>query len=489
VQLRRTRRTAACFAAALTATLGNVTSVGADTPPAPRPVLAGRWDDLDLAALPGDDVARAASADDALARAATQTTLGDPAYDTGNGGADIVAAAAVYQDGVIAVGLATLDNIDPYAYWLAADGFEFRFDTNGNGTADYSLVVTGHDSEAAIFGGVFTASGTQTCLGSQLAFEWRAAGYFAALPASCIASPASVRWIGFQFYFDEVDAVPDFGWSEPITNTSTAPPPPPPPAPPPPQAPRDPNGPVTGYWMLTDAGDVYRFGAAQNHGNAAFAAPATDLEPTPSGNGYWLLGADGSLEAHGDARSLGTVSAGSLRAGERVSAISATRTGNGYWLFTTRGRVFAFGDATHHGDMANVALNGAVIGSAVTPSGNGYWMVASDGGIFSFGDAGFFGSTGAMRLNQPIVGIAPDSDGTGYRLVAADGGIFAFDATFRGSMGSTPLNRPVVGAVAFGDGYLMVAADGGIFSFSTSPFFGSLGGNPPASPVVSVAIR
>ena len=76
----------------------------------------------------------------------------------------------------------------------------------------------------------------------------------------------------------------------------------------------------------------------------------------------------------------------------------------------------------------------------------------------------------------------PDPDGAGYWLVASDGGIFAFDAGFRGSMGGTPLNKPVVGMVAFGDGYLMVANDGGIFNFSDQPFLGSLGANPPASP-------
>jgi hypothetical protein len=54
-------------------------------------------------------------------------------------------------------------------------------------------------------------------------------------------------------------------------------------------------------------------------------------------------------------------------------------------------------------------------------------------------------------------------------------------------MGGAKLNRPIVGMVSFGNGYLMVAADGGIFDFSTKPFLGSLGGSPPAIPIVSVA--
>jgi len=72
--------------------------------------------------------------------------------------------------------------------------------------------------------------------------------------------------------------------------------------------------------------------------------------------------------------------------------------------------------------------------------------VASDGGIFAFGDAQFYGSMGGTPLNKPIVGIASTPDGKGYWEVASDGGIFAFgDAQFYGSMGGTPLNKPIVG--------------------------------------------
>ena len=84
-----------------------------------------------------------------------------------------------------------------------------------------------------------------------------------------------------------------------------------------------------------------------------------------------------------------------------------------------------------------------------TPSGNGYWLVASDGGIYSFGDASFKGSTGATPLNKPIVGMAATPSGNGYWLVASDGGIFSFgDASFKGSTGATPLNKPIVGMAA-----------------------------------------
>ena len=115
-------------------------------------------------------------------------------------------------------------------------------------------------------------------------------------------------------------------------------------------------------------------------------------------------------------------------------------------------------------------------------------MVASDGGIFALGDAVFKGSTGGIRLDAPVMSLAPDPDGVGYWLVASDGGIFAFDAPFVGSLGGIKLNKPVSGMVASGAGYLLVGEDGGIFAFGPGTVFhGSLGNNPPPTPVVAVA--
>jgi hypothetical protein len=255
------------------------------------------------------------------------------------------------------------------------------------------------------------------------------------------------------------------------------------------------DGGRSGYWMLGADGKVYPFGEAKAHGNAPippgagapFMVSAADVEPTPSGNGYWIVDSAGAVYGYGDAGYFGGVSATGLAAGEKVTSLSATPTGKGYWIFTTKGRAITFGDAGHFGDMAKVVLNGPVLDSIPTPSGKGYYMVASDGGIFAFGDARFFGSMGGKPLNAPVPSLVPDPDGTGYWLVASDGGIFAFEALFRGSMGGKPLNRPVTGMVPYGNGYLMVGEDGGIFAFSDKPFAGSLGNNPPAHPIVSVA--
>ncbi len=240
----------------------------------------------------------------------------------------------------------------------------------------------------------------------------------------------------------------------------------------------------SGYWMLGADGSVYGFGGVGDFGGAR--APASAIAARHDGRGYWTVDGAGTVRAFGAATVQGTRPA--LRVGESVTTISATPSGNGYWLFTNRGRAVPYGDARSYGDMSKVALNGPVIASAATADGHGYYMVATDGGIFGFGDAAFHGSMGAAHLNAPVVGIAPTLDGDGYWLVASDGGVFAFGAPFRGSMGSVALNRPINGMVAFGNGYLMVASDGGIFDFSDKPFFGSLAGNPPAHPVVGVAV-
>jgi len=249
----------------------------------------------------------------------------------------------------------------------------------------------------------------------------------------------------------------------------------------------------SGYWMLTADGHVNPFGDAAFFGQPfplAAGVTAVHLEPTPSGAGYWVLDSTGKVRAYGDAVWFGSVGAGTMLPGERAVGLSATPSGAGYWVFTSRGRAVPFGDAGFFGDTAGLPLNRPVIGSVATPTGHGYWIFASDGGIFTFGDAAFFGSTGSLRLNQPVVAMAASPTNGGYWLVGADGGLFAFgDAGFFGSMGGVHLNRPVSAVVPGASGYLMVGQDGGAFSFGDVSFFGSLANHPPATPVVSVALK
>ena len=137
-----------------------------------------------------------------------------------------------------------------------------------------------------------------------------------------------------------------------------------------------------------------------------------------------------------------------------------------------------------------LAATGSTQSFPVGPAARGYWLVGSDGGIFSFGAAGFYGSMGSTPLQRPVVGITPSASRTGYWLVASDGGIFSFGtSSFYGSIpgvGLHPagsgqpnsLNAPIVAMVpsTSGHGYFMIASDGGVFAFGDAHFAGSCPG-------------
>src|SRR5207244_2829073 len=116
------------------------------------------------------------------------------------------------------------------------------------------------------------------------------------------------------------------------------------------------------------------------------------------------------------------------------------------------GKVTASGDATPHGqpDPAGLGPGETVTSLSPTPSGSGYWIFTNRGRAIPFGDAAFYGDMSRTHLNGPVLGSS-----------------------------RTPSAH----------GYLMVGADGGIFDFSSANFLGSLGANPPAHPIVSVAPR
>jgi hypothetical protein len=215
-------------------------------------------------------------------------------------------------------------------------------------------------------------------------------------------------------------------------------------------------------------------------------APVVGIASTPDSGGYWLARSNGSISAHGDAVSYGSMAGTTLVA--PISHLVSTPDGKGYWLVAGDGGIFSFGDAGFYGSMGGKPLNAPVFDLAPTADGKGYWLVASDGGIFAFGDAKFRGSMGGHRLRAPVVGMAPDDATGGYWLVGSDGGIFAMDAPFHGSTGAITLNQPVNGIAATSndDGYWMVAGDGAIFAFGDAGFHGSTGGMTLNAPVVGM---
>ncbi len=245
-----------------------------------------------------------------------------------------------------------------------------------------------------------------------------------------------------------------------------------------------------GYRLVASDGGVFDFGGAPFRGSMGgrhLKAPVVGMASTHDQAGYWLVGSDGGVFAFGSAHYRGSMGGRHLNAA--IVGIAATPDESGYWLVGSDGGVFAFGNAHYEGSMGGRHLNAPIVGIAATPDGSGYWLVASDGGIFAFGDAHFKGSMGGRHLNARIVGMASDPRSLGYWLVGSDSGIFSFDAPFAGSLSGLGLNAPIVAIAATptGLGYWLAARDGGVFTFGDAAFNGSMGSTRLVAPIVGAS--
>ena len=71
----------------------------------------------------------------------------------------------------------------------------------------------------------------------------------------------------------------------------------------------------------------------------------------------------------------------------------------------------------------------------VQEASHGYWLVGLRRRHLLVRLGPFYGSMGGTPLQRPVVAITPTSTGNGYWLVASDGGIFSFgDSTYYGSL-------------------------------------------------------
>jgi hypothetical protein len=225
-------------------------------------------------------------------------------------------------------------------------------------------------------------------------------------------------------------------------------------------------GPVapTGYWLFTNAGNVYG-----SIGTRAFGSPAAKhargpqivgMATTPDGGGYWLVGASGQTWRFGDAARLGW-----KPRPQPVAGITADPIG-GYWLFTSSGSVYRAGTARSFGSpAARHAKNPQIVGMATTTDGRGYWLVGASGRIWAFGDAAHLGWTPRA---QPVAGITADPAG-GYWLFTSSGSVYrAGGAGWFGSPAANHAKGPaIVGMAATpdGGGYWLVGASGRVWAY------------------------
>lgn len=262
--------------------------------------------------------------------------------------------------------------------------------------------------------------------------------------------------------------------------------------------PGSPSGGTDGYWLSEYAGNIWSGGNAIEAGGACRSQGAVTsggvADIAGTGGGWAAVHYDGHVSYSQGNAAARNVAPYPFDVGGRY-AISVMNDPNGpvgsLRVVYDNGAVASVNGASFHGDLRNLDLNLPMIDAVPTVTGDGYWLIAEDGGVFAFGDAEFYGSMGGVDLNEPVLGMAPDPDGIGYWLVAADGGVFAFDAGFVGSIPGILdpgafLNQPIIGMVSYGDAYLLVARDGGVFNFSNRAFAGSLGSNPPDTPITSI---
>ncbi len=186
----------------------------------------------------------------------------------------------------------------------------------------------------------------------------------------------------------------------------------------------------TGYFLLSDYGDVWAYGSAQLPAN--FTKPTGVVNTTCSIN----VPVPGSTSTYEQVQDL-------------FMGIAPTPDGKGFWLVTSCGEVYTFGDAQYYGNTPQM-MNRWVTGIATGPTVNGqtgYWIAGADGAVYTPPDLSgypFFGSMGGKTLNAPVTGIAsylsPGSSLNGYWLTGADGGLFSFGAA--GYHGNTLFSAP-----------------------------------------------
>jgi hypothetical protein len=253
--------------------------------------------------------------------------------------------------------------------------------------------------------------------------------------------------------------------------------------------------PQGGYYVGTQAGNVYNFGAP-SYGSLGGSghAPLVGTVVPPTRSGYYLPSSAGRVY------NFGAPSYGSLahQPSTPVVGLGAYQ-GTGYYLATSGGDVYKFGQAPFDGSphKSGITLSAPVSGIAVDPNG-GYWLVTQDGRVLNFG-APWFGSAHGKPLSAPVVGIAAEPDGEGYLLVTSDGNVYPFgQAPSYGSPAASVvhLSSPVTGiateqptsAAQQPTGYYVVCANGDVYNYGVS-LPGSPNGLALPAPIDGVGAR
>ncbi len=195
----------------------------------------------------------------------------------------------------------------------------------------------------------------------------------------------------------------------------------------------DPHTNYGAFWLASPKGAVWpvgtsSFGQLPPGGPAVVAAAAT-----ADTAGYWLVTQAGNVYNFGDAPWLGSTAHLSLSS--PVVGFAADPSGKGYWLVTRAGNVYNFGDAKWFGSGLKAHPSMGISGVTPLSSGNGYWLYGPGGEVYNFGAAKWFGSVTATSLRtptpagtpaMPIAALVPSGSGSGYWEMANNGDAFAY---------------------------------------------------------------
>jgi hypothetical protein len=235
---------------------------------------------------------------------------------------------------------------------------------------------------------------------------------------------------------------------------------------------------IIGTWEGGNPGKVWVF---DGNGN-----PLPNWNGKDSGGGV-VIGQISTADANGDGKQDLFVPTG--------GGVFVYDGGTGEKLFGLNEGKVAYQNSPHISDIdGNGRLDVVLAGTRPNGSGvisrfefaNGTAVLGANSWSQFRKDNRLTGSTVPTTLNQNLCTNGP---GEGYWMAASDGGVFGYcSAGFYGSMGGQKIAAPVVALESAPDkkGYWEVGADGAVYAFGSAPFYGSMGGKSLASPIVGM---
>jgi hypothetical protein len=174
-----------------------------------------------------------------------------------------------------------------------------------------------------------------------------------------------------------------------------------------------------GYGLVSQAGEVYAYGAAVFRGNpTGFSGSVVDVSFTENGQGYVAISSAGQVYAYGSAVPRGNPTGFS----GSIAGVSLTADGQGYAAISSTGQVYAYGTVVPRGNPTG--FSGSIVDISVTADGRGYVAVSSTGQVYAYGTVAYRGNP--TGFTNEIVSVSVTADGQGYAVESGYGQVYAY---------------------------------------------------------------